>query len=208
MNYPIEILPSQHRKWIDCPLGDYFLIRHFELKEGEEAIDPETGNIRVKNICSPKENISDLSMSLLGIFTIRHINLKLTQEGRDKYLHYCQPDEVVLPPSHNIDFSNDANRRFWCISISRLNGKSFNYSRNNSNFSAVCRVHHTPMRWNFWHFSLRWETDLGPLEEMDERERNKIAQRLGHSARTIISHFARVEVPTHPVLPTGCYSNN
>jgi len=45
MNYPIQILPSQNRKWIECPLDEYVLIRHFEIKEGEEAFDAETGNI-------------------------------------------------------------------------------------------------------------------------------------------------------------------
>lgn len=208
MIYPIEILPSQDRKWIDCPLGDYFLIRHFEVKDDEEAIDPDTGNIRVKCICHPKEQIIDLSMNLVGIFTIQHLNIQFTPDGKAKYVKYCEPNETVTPPSHNVDFSLSVNKRFWCVPISKLDGVSFNYNRNNDTLSAICRVCHTPMRWNFWHFSIRWETNAGPLEEMDEREKNKIAQKLGHSARVAISHFAKVEVPNHPLLPSICYSNN
>jgi hypothetical protein len=208
MNYPIEILPAPDRKWIDCPLNDHFLIRHVQVKEGDVITDSDTENIKVGYICTPKEHINDLSTSLLGIYKPEHINLNFTADGKIKYMHYCEPDEPVDPPVFKADFDNNANRSFWCAPIARLHQQAFDYSRDNKTFIAICVVMHTPARWNFWHFSLRWRIEPGMLEDMEKKEREKIAQKIGHSARTLISHFARAAEPEHPTLPQSCYCKN
>jgi hypothetical protein len=123
-------------------------------------------------------------------------------------MHYCQPDESIKPPVINIDFDTKTGRYFWCVPIVQLHNKSFDYSRGGKTFVAICKVVHTPMKWNFWHFSLRWKVDTEMLEDMEQKEKDKVAQKLGHSARVIIAHFARLEHPEHPVLPKNCYCKN
>jgi hypothetical protein len=208
MEYPIQILPSPNRKWIDCPLDNYFLTRYYDFELGEQIMDPDTGNIMLKHICSPKENIRDLSTSLLGIFTTQHNNLSFTTEGKAKYMFYCEPSEEVQPPMEFIDFSIAGNRGCWCVQISKVDGKAFEYKQNKDTLLATSRVQHTPMKWNFWHFSLRWDLNSGPIENLEEREQKKIAQKIGHAARVLISHHATANVPPHEMLPAECYSGN
>jgi hypothetical protein len=89
-----------------------------------------------------------------------------------------------------------------------LNIVSFSYTQNNDPFTAVCFVAHTPMKWNYWHFSLQWNTDLGPLENFGEKKRKNVAKRIGQSVRVLISHFAMIEIPVHPPLQKNCYCKN
>jgi len=89
-----------------------------------------------------------------------------------------------------------------------LNNKHFDYTRNNDPFTATCLVRHTPMRWNYWHFSLHWQTDQGLLEELEENLRKKIAKRIGHSVRVELSRLAKLTSPLQPLLASHCYNKN
>src|SRR5438093_5574162 len=123
MNYPEEILPNPNYKFIDCNLSQHYLIRFTNTKDIENILDPVTKNIKVEHICSPKERIEDLSMSLLGIYNEHHITLDFTPLGKDKFMHYCSPDEIVETPLFETDFSINNNRHFWCILIERIDNK-------------------------------------------------------------------------------------
>jgi hypothetical protein len=207
MDYPIEILPDPAYKIIDCDLSDYFLIRLTFTDKIEEIIS-ESGEINIRQVCSPEELIDDLSFSLYGIYNLSHINLNFTKAGKDRLMHYCRPDEEVEIPVFGTEFTNDAVRHRWFARIGDLHNVPFNYTRSNDPFVAICIVRHTPMKWNFWHFSLRWETDLGPLEELEERKRKNVAKRIGHSVRAEIARLAKLDVPETPALEKRCYCKN
>jgi hypothetical protein len=208
MFYPAIILPNEAFKSIDCDLSDYFLIRFIEADNIDQIWDYETNTIKVQSICSPPERIDDLSLSLLGIYKEEHIILQFTREGIEKYMHYCDPDEMVAMPVYETDYILKENRRYWCAPINRLNEREFEYTREEESFIAKCFVLHTPMRWNFWHFSLRWSTNLGTLDSLEEKLRKKVAKRIGHSARSVIAQFATITIPPHPILPKECYYKN
>jgi hypothetical protein len=208
MNYPQEILPNTNFKFIDCSLSDYYLIRTINTNNQELFWDKETNSLVIKYVCSPEERIDDLSMSLLGIYNIGHIYIDLTKEGKIKYGEYCEPDEIVDSPEFEIDFINNTDKHFWCAPINKLDNTPFDYTRGKDPFKATCIVKHTPTKWNFWHFSLRWITDLGPLEDLEEKLRSKVARRIGHAARVTISHFAIIHVPEHPIIPANFYCKN
>jgi hypothetical protein len=61
------------------------------------------------------------------------------------------------------------------------------------------------MRWNFWHFSLRWTTDLGPLEKLEENQKKSVAKRIAHSARALIAQMATIIKPDHLIIDESCY---
>jgi hypothetical protein len=208
MEYPKEILPNTEYKTIDCNIADKFLLRLTTTNKIEEIIDQETGKISIQQICSPTERIDDLSLSLYGVYNTTHISLEFTQEGKQKYMHYCAPDEPVDLPVFEEDFHNDAQRLCWCAEIRKLDNIPFPFTMGEDPFTATCQVVHTPMRWNYWHFSLRWRTDAGDLEDMDDKQRKKVFRRIGHSVRTIISHFASLELPALSELPKECYCKN
>jgi hypothetical protein len=205
MNYPTEILPNKNYKLIDCDLSAHFLMRLIETTDAAEIFDLITGKILIHQICSPTERIDDFSTSMHGIYNESHIRLNFTSEGKKKFMSYCEPDKEGEIPVFGTHFTNDANRSFWFVMINQLHNKKFDYTRNNDPFIAICSVHHTPARWNYWHFSLRWETDLGPLDNLEGKQRKNVAKRIGHSLRVIISHFASFGNPPHIHLNKSCY---
>lgn len=104
MNYPLEILPNENYKLIDCDLSDHYLLRITDTSDLNEIIDTETGYVSIKYICSPGEHIVDFSTNLLGIYNAEHIYLDFTAEGKDRYMHYCDPSEKVDPPQKERDY--------------------------------------------------------------------------------------------------------
>ncbi|GAB3414536.1 hypothetical protein [Niabella aquatica] len=68
---------------------------------------------------------------------------------------------------------------------------------------------HTPTKWNFWHFSIRWHiTDKNAfLNDIDDlKEQKKIIKRLKSEARALIAKFASIEKPTYNQLDKNCFS--
>jgi hypothetical protein len=208
MEYPIEILPNPAYKIIDCELADHFLIRFFNAADENDILDPVTGQLKIQHICSPTERIDDLSLSLLGIYNPGHIDLEFTDAGKQKFMHYCPPNETVDVPVFETEFLQTPGRFYWCAAINKLSNQQFAYTRGNDPFTTTCMVMHTPMRWNYWHFSLRWNTDLGDLEALDDRQRRNVAKRIGQAVRVAISRFAVTQVPQSPQLSQQCYSTN
>ena len=149
-------------------------------------------------------------MSLFGVYTEQHINLTFTDLGNERYNHYCQPDANVPVPVLEEDFTDEDGRRgYWCVPVNKLADFAIFLYQGKDQLTATCRVVHTPMRWNYWHHSLRWEISTGPMEEIaDKKLRENTARKIGHSARVAISHFAKSTVPGTPALAKTCYCNN
>lgn len=209
MAYPIEILPAPGYKLIDCDISAHFLLRIVYLKEDQNATDPETGKILLDCICSPSQRIIDFSCSLLGIYQPVHISIDLTEEGKHKYNYYCVPNAVVDPPQEEVDYTNGGNRTFWCVAINQLHDKTFEYQKGEELFTTTCQVVHTPMLWNFWHFSLRWLIGDEIVSEIGQQVNKKVAQRIGHSVRVILSQSLTEGLPAaYPIIDTGCFSEN
>jgi len=208
MNYPKQILPEPSYKIIDCDIAACYLLRHVEVADINMLVDPETNLLYVGAICSPQERIEDLSMSLLGHFTVPFIHIAFHDQAKDKFMHYCAPDAVVDTPVYETEFYSKPDRACWYLLIGDVNNKLFKYQRSNQDLVATCRVVHTPMLWNFWHFSIRWSTDQGDLQDMSERERNKIAQKIGFAARVTFSKAAKTNVDSHVMVPESCYCKN
>lgn len=208
MAYPTEILPAPGYKIIDCDLSDHFLIRIVYLKDGQPITDPETGKIRLECICSPKEQIIDFSCSLLGIYEPEHISIDLTEEGKHKYNHYCPPNAEVDAPKLDVDYTNEGNRTMWCVPIRKLHNRLFDYQKGEDLFNTTCYVVHTPMLWNFWHFSLHWLVGDDIVTKREQVNRST-AQKIGHSVRVMLSQFLKEGVPLeYPIIIRECFSDN
>ena len=205
MDYPEEILPNPNYKRIDCDLSNYFVVRFFNTNHISEILDPETNKVVIQHICSGSEKIEDLSMSLLGIYKPEHIFLDFTSQGKSKFMSYCEPDVNPTVPIFEDDYLLNKDRHFWWIPINSIHKRKVEYTSKEEPYVATCFVCHTPMLWNYWHFSLRWSTELKPLDKMDVKLKNKVAKRIGHSARVLISHFASIEDPDLTPLPSACY---
>lgn len=206
MNYPTRILPQTSYKLIDCDLSSHYLIRYTNTNDILEIINPETGFVKQEHICTPKKHASDLSTSLLGVFEVTHIQIQLTEVGKTKYNDYCQPDANIDVPIFQQDFERNTSRHFWVILIKDILNAEVDYLKSNTPFKANCIIQHTPMKWNFWHFSIRWKVEDGYWHELTEKEQEKLAKRLGSEVRAYISKYAKVEEPNYEELDEILYS--
>jgi hypothetical protein len=205
MNYPLEILPDPTYKLIDCDLADHIIIRFTNTKDVAEILDPVTKTIKTEFVCSQSDHINDLSMSLLGIFKPDHVCVDFTKQGIDKYMHYCPPDVIVDPPVFETEFKINKDRYYWWIPVAKLHKVKFPYTRSGEPYDTTCYVCHTPMLWNFWHFSLRWHTELGKLEDLDEKLRNKVSRRIGQAVRVLIAQNASIEKTAFKPIKDECF---
>lgn len=208
--YPLVLLPKPGYKKITCSLGNYYLVRHTDTNNIQELINAETGLLKVEAICTPREHIDDLSTSLLGVYNFEHLPIELSYQGKCDYAHYCNPDDVVATPIFETHFTLNDNRGCWTVLIRDIENAvaDFTMGANRDKFKAECRVLHTPMKWNYWHFSVRWyllEREVYLYELQDEKEKGKIKKKLGNEARALIAQYAKVEQPSYTELPTPDY---
>lgn len=203
MNYPSEILPKSTYKLITCDLSNHYLIRYTNSKKREDIFNEELNQIKQTEICSPSEGMNDLSTSLLGVFEPSFLQIDLTTFGKEKYNYYCEPDIEVDVPIFNEDFAIKDSRGFWVVLIGDINETTADYTKGDidTKFKATCVIQHTPMKWNYWHFSIRWKTaEQGFWHELKDSQRKKLAKRLGHEARSNIAKFAKIEEPNYSQL--------
>lgn len=205
MNFPVKLLPNSQYKYIVCDLSEYFLARFTNTNNIDELIDPVTGFIRQAHICLPSQHCSDLSTNLLGVFEVSNLQIELTEEGKEHFKFYCEPNIEVSTPIYNKDFVLNTKRHFWIIIIGAIHNTIVDYTKSNLPFKAKCLVLHTPMKWNYWHFSIRWLTDQGFWHNLSEKEKEKLTKRLGHEARAHIANFAKIEKPNYSELEKECY---
>jgi hypothetical protein len=212
MNYPTEILPNTNRKLISCDIQSHFLIRSTPTSVVSDLIDEVTGDVRQTSICSPAENITDLSTSLLDVYTFEHNKIELTKESRKKLGAYCAPDVEVEIPIYETDFYIDENKGFWTILIENVSKVAVTYTfgdRPGEIYVAICTIVHTPTFWNYWHFSIKWYLNdhCCYLDEIqDDKLKKKISKRLSGEARAMIAKFAKIIKPDYQQLLTDCYT--
>lgn len=205
MNYPIEILPNENYKLIDCDLSNYHLIRYTNSSVKSDYYNEETKIISSKAISDPSTNMYDLSCSLYDVFTIKHIHIQILNK---EYFQYCSPKTIVPVPEFETDFTFNGFRGRWFVLISEIDGQVATYNRENTTLNAKCVVLHTPMRWNYWHYSITWYIEeVGKYwKDLEPHERNpKWNQRLGHETRTLLQRLATWDLPEIVPLPKHCY---
>ena len=206
MNYPTNLLPNPAYKKIDCDLSEYHLVRYTDTIDKSEIVEPSTGLIKAKYISYPSENISDLSINLLGIFQHEHLEIELTEKGKEFYMVYCEPDIKVEPPLYEEDFELNNNRGCWHLIIGEIQDTPVEYKIEQENFNAICKVIHTPMNWNYWHFSIRWLLEDNEYWiRQDKRGKKTWKKRLAHDARSHLQRFASIEIPKFKTIERGNY---
>lgn len=211
MSYPTEILPKLNYKIIDCELGDHYLIRFIKSNDPNEIFHDGTKDIKFNLIFERSLDASDLSTSLLGVFKRDFIKICFTEKGRAKFQDYCQPNIQSETPMVDEDYFIKDDRGFWVALIKDLDGAIANYESNvdnNPKLTAICKVTHTPMLWNFWHFSIRWHTTDGDAYLSDASERRLFAKRFKQEILTIIAEIAKFDEPNFTTLNEEHYTIN
>jgi hypothetical protein len=212
MDYPAQILPQRNFKLIVADLSGYFLLRITPTDKKDELIDKATNNANVKYLCSPREQLIDFSCSLLGVYLPEHVLIKLTKVGGEKYSHYCNPDDEVEAPIYETHFILNPGRGFLCAPISELHGTEFKYkdpkNHNAEEEKFTCLVCHTPMMWNYWHFSLHWNTPTTMIKDYNDKTSRKEIQKIAHMARTLLSEILIADPPAYKEIPKEFFQKN
>ncbi|MFN8250352.1 MAG: hypothetical protein U0V75_00625 [Ferruginibacter sp.] len=214
MNYPTKLLPQKKYKIINCDISNSLLIRHIDIKDNDYEIeDPETGNVKLKYISQQTKHIADYSTSLFGIFTIKHLAIRLTNEGKKKYNEYCEPNSLITPLIFNDDFLIDNNRKFISFKVGSINNKIITYPQNDTNTNGKCVVEHTPMKWNYWHFSVRWVNENFEYlnkqpEVLFDRPKTGWVRLFSTAARAMLANNAKAYVQECEFPKKKCYQSS
>ena len=203
MDYPLTLLPKSNYKLINCDLSEFCLIRHTHILQ-ENLLD-DNGNLKNEVIASGAEKIlPDYSTSLLGVFELENIKIKVTNLD---YQEYCKPNIEVQTLIYENDFELIDNRGFWTIKIDSINDQEIEYE--DGSLKAVCKVHHTPMKWNFWHFSINWYIDdiSGYWHNNPDYQTPSIRRKLISEARGLLKEFGKPIVLSEEIIEEQCYIN-
>lgn len=203
MQYPERLLPKPHFCLIrsDLTATDHCLARHTPTGD---IIDPADGKIWASCVAPQTDHLHDLSTNLLGTFTIEDIAIEYIgpKEQKSAFTDLWQPGQTVTAPVFGQDFQLQPQRGFFVLRIADIAGKSVSYNVGGQDgFTAVCQVLHTPIRANFWHFSIRWfNTDGDVLTQHGSWKR-----RLLTACRSLVRQFATTAAPSYSALPTEWY---
>lgn len=198
MTYPSEILPHPRYKLITCDLSDFFLVRHTNIQEFGPLLN-EYGDVSPKHIAHPSERMDDLSMNLLGVFQPNFTEIEITPKAKEYYNKECEPNSFVRLPIFMQDFVLNRDRTNWFLKFKDFDGYVCDFTKgpNQTRFTAKCEILHSPMRWNYWHFSIRWNIEgVGYLHNLEINERKKFASKIGKDARSGLVRVAKDSIPT------------
>ena len=178
MQYPVEILPKNGLTIIS-DFDNRYLIRHTPNKE----IWDIDGQIKETMICSPKTNMMDLSTSLVGVFGDPHYKLNIVNPF---FIEACPPDFNASVPVYKNDFLFTDERGYFIIDIFSLNGIKVSIEKDTDIINAVCMIQHSPVKWNYYHFSINWYFPDYKIfwHQMDESDTKKKWSKERLSSRT------------------------
>lgn len=195
VNYPKNILP--HDKRLLLTIDDILDGKLIRFTEENPYYDDEFG-IYNKAIANPSfTHMPDLSCSLLSNegFKKEYITLKIINPD---FLEYCNPNTSVEIPIFEKDYEINQNRFPYYLIMSEIHNLQISYKKNEDLYEATCYVNHTPMKWNYWHFSVNWfinsEDEYWHKLPEEIKKKTWSKERLAHSTRDLIRAKAIVNL--------------
>jgi hypothetical protein len=198
MLYPDHLLPKMDYRLIEWrkELCEYYVLR---AAPSADLIDPDTGMVRARFVNdNSREHLLDYSTNLIGIFSPKDVAIEWERNDRKHYYTSTWAiAEIVEPPSSS-DFSirEDFGYFFYAIGTLHQYPQPINVARV-PHTQAKCYVCHTPVRANFWHFSVRWK--IGSEDVETTLTKNERRDLLG-LVRTFLIEHAILELPTDKII--------
>ncbi len=203
MVYPDRLLPRPNY----CLFSDIEALDSFFLQRSTpdaDIIDPITNTIKPRYISFQTGHLHDLSTNLIGIFLPEDRFWRLIGENKEYFTRELWPvGEVIETPSYPDDFEHTDTLGAIYLPINKLNGLSIPYNKGGQDgFTAICRVLHTPVRSNFWHFSLRWFNEEGDVLH----QKGSWKKRMLTSARAALIEFGVISEPEAQKIDISLYT--
>jgi len=192
MVYPDRLLPRPNYRLISDveALDSFFLQRS---TPDPDILDPDTNTIKPGYISFQTGHLHDLSTNLIGVFIPEDRFWRIIGENKEYFTREPWPvGEVVKAPSYPNDFEYVTTLGAIYFPLNRLNGLCISYNKGDQDyFTAICKVLHTPVRSNFWHFSLRWFNEEGDVLYQKGSWKKKMLT----SARAALIEFGLISEP-------------
>jgi len=194
MLYPDHLLPKVGYRLIEWRKE---LCEHYVLRSAPSAdlIDPDTGMVRARFVNdNSREQLLDYSTNLLGIFRPNDAAVEWERNERKPYYTSTWTKAEIVEPPKSSDFyiREDLGYFFYAIDTLHQYPQPINIARIQPHTQAKCYVCHTPVRANFWHFSVRWKIGSDDIETtLTKNERRAL---LG-LVRTFLIEHAILELP-------------
>lgn len=196
MVYPEHLLPKSAYCCIPwrSELHGHYLLRS---TSSSDIWDTETGSVRgryVLELNQSRENLKDYSTNLWGIFATTDAAIKLTKSERKAYLiESWSEGEIVDPPAPGeFDVLEDYGFFFYQIGVIHGFPHPLDLLAKPQYIEARCYVCHTPVRSNFWHFSVRWKIGQNDVAEVLSKNEMK---GLMSFVRAFLIENAIIELP-------------
>lgn len=203
MTYPEHLLPKNNYKFINPHQlhAEAHLIRH---TNDSDFWDYDSGNIYASYIIAQTNHLRDYSTNLLGIFKEEDCLISFCKPITKDFLDLWSAGDIINIPLFPEDFEKDDTRGLFYLKISDFSGKQFNYLTGQGEIrTAVCHVLHTPVKSNFWHFSLRWHDEKGDL--ITDQKAKGDRKRVLTAAKSLIQEFAKLESPAQIEINEDLY---
>lgn len=200
MQYPEHLIPKSTYKYINDleELRLCTLVRHTKdhtiYLEGTNQLNPEVLKLEVTS-----SQLRDLSTNLLGVFTLNDIFINII--NNELLELWVEGEDLQQPISHEQDFRLVDGRGYFYFRISEvidleipggIKGVPVNFN-----------VLHTPIKANFWHFSIRVFSEGVEMSQLpiSDNKRTKIWKGI----KDFLTVCAFVDSNDHTIIPERCY---
>ncbi len=201
MEYPLHLLPGENYRilYSTGALNEFYLMRNTPDKD---ILEPETGQIKPSYVAFQSDHLRDLSTNLLSVFQPDDSLIFMQGDRKTFFLELWHPRDETTVPQYPDDFGLDENRGAFYLKIKDLEGLKVLYNKGETQeLEAVCKVLHTPVRSNYWHFSIRWFNEEGDIISQNGNWRKRMLT----AARALIAEFGVVQTPGIEPLPQGLF---
>lgn len=202
MDYPEHLIPRpDYRIMVDVSHLDGYCLQR--STPGTDIIDPDTSKIKAKYVAFQRDHLRDLSTNLISVFQPEDRYWGVTGERKAYYVELWQEGETVAQPTPE-ESTRDEQKGAIYFSIQELLAMEVPYEKGDEEGVRLvqCKVLHTPVRSNFWHFSIRWFNEDGEIMN----QKGKWSKRMLTTARSMLIEIGRM-APTSPkTLPQALYS--
>ena len=116
------------------------------------------------------------------------------------YAEWINDGVPVEKPKVPVEFKRHENRGYFFLRIADFHGETIEFEDETCVFPE-CKLLHTPINANFWHFSLRWLFNGKELEKWT----NGIKRRMKTSAKALIVEKAFFDEPYYQEIDKALY---
>ena len=203
IDYPAKLLPQSNYKKIEWSndLHPLFLLRQTPTQD----LLNNTNKLKEEYITKQTDHLRDLSTNLLGEFSVEDNKVEVINKEKD-FFHEWNEGDDVSEPVYNEDFVINENRGCFYWNIKEIVSLEISHTDHidNNDYQLNFKILHTPIKCNFWHFSIRVFSE-NQKEVSDLAVRASLKKTFWRKAKEQLRECAIVKTPDFSKLDSKHY---